>query len=463
MKIIKNIFTGKGYIESISIVSIEGEYLFNSKFSEKLGSTEIDYNIIGQKYFDIIENLKPETSSVYKAMEIGLPIYVENQRVKCIDRNESTLNSLSIPIKINGRIVGAIDLSVASEPNGSGEDSFTINLARGIKNNSLNKLKGSKNQAFYNLEDIITNDPKMNQLKEYLSVVAGCDLPVMIYGETGTGKELFAHSIHNLSERKDKPFVVQNCAAIPENLLESILFGTAKGAFTGAIDNKGLLEMADKGTLFLDEINSMTVNLQAKLLRIIQEGSFRKLGSMELIKVDLKIIASMNKKPQEALEEGLLRKDLFYRLSIMSINIPPLRERKNDIKLLFDFFINRNKENLKIKSVNISSDLYDKLEEYSWPGNLRELEHIAVYGLSKLGKNESLLKYSHIIGKLSNSSVAKAGNIKNNSLKIMMEEYEKDIINDALSQTEYNISQAAKILNVPRTTLFRKARGYDLI
>jgi arginine utilization regulatory protein len=171
----------------------------------------------------------------------------------------------------------------------------------------------------------------------------------------------------------------------------------------------------------------------------------------------------MNKKPQEALEEGLLRKDLFYRLSIMSINIPPLRERKNDIKLLFDFFINRNKENLKIKSVNVSSDLYDKLELYSWPGNLRELEHIAVYGLSKLGKNESLLKYSHIIGKLSNSSVAKAGNIKNNSLKIMMEEYEKDIINDALSQTEYNISQAAKILNVPRTTLFRKARGYDLI
>ena len=176
--------------------------------------------------------------------------------------------------------------------------------------------------ANFKLADIIAVDENMKRAKSYIPIVAGCDLPVLIYGETGTGKEVFAQAIHNVSARRNRPFIAQNCAAIPDTLLESLLFGTARGAFTDAIERKGLFELADGGTLFLDEINSMPLQLQAKLLRVLQDGTFRSLGSKEVKHVNVKIIAATNVSPLTAISEGHLREDIYYRLSMMSISIP---------------------------------------------------------------------------------------------------------------------------------------------
>ena len=334
---------------------------------------------------------------------------------------------------------------------------------KAFEKNNVDKLKEFDNYAKYTTEDIITNNKKMIELKNYIKIAASCDLPVLIYGETGTGKELFAHAIHNESKRKDKPFIAQNCAAIPENLLESILFGTSKGAFTGAIENMGLLELANGGTIFLDEINSMPLHLQSKMLRVLQDGTFRRIVSKELKKVDVKIITSINEDPLKAVSSGKLRKDIYYRLNVLNISIPPLRERKDDIPLLVNYNIAKYNKIFNKNVKYVSSHLYKKLERYDWPGNVRELENVIAYGLSAVDKSKEILEFSDIKQKYnelisSNDDI----DIKLEPLPKMVENFEKSIIEKALLQTDNNITKAAKILNVPRQTLQRKVKRYNL-
>ena len=307
---------------------------------------------------------------------------------------------------------------------------------------------------------------KMKNARDYIPVVAACDLPVMIYGETGTGKEVFAQSIHNASERRDKPFIAQNCAALPDTLLESILFGTSKGAFTGAMENKGLFELADGGTLFLDEINSMPLFLQSKLLRVLQDGSFRSLGGSETKRTNVKIIAATNVEPLEAIEKGQLRRDIYYRLSMMSIRIPPLRERKADIGHFVKFYVNKHNGTFHKQVQYVSKDLLKKLEEYDWPGNVRELEHVIVYGMSMVDETSALLQYKDIKGKLLLEKQADRKKTPESleevpklcsSLREAVAAYEEKLIWQALEAAHGNISEAARILDVPRQTLQRKA------
>ena len=306
----------------------------------------------------------------------------------------------------------------------------------------------------------------MKNARDYIPVGAACDLPVMIYGETGTGKEVFAQSIHNASERRDKPFIAQNCAALPDTLLESILFGTSKGAFTGAMENKGLFELADGGTLFLDEINSMPLFLQSKLLRVLQDGSFRSLGGSETKRTNVKIIAATNVEPLEAIEKGQLRRDIYYRLSMMSIRIPPLRERKADIGHFVKFYVNKHNGTFHKQVQYVSKDLLKKLEEYDWPGNVRELEHVIVYGMSMVDETSALLQYKDIKGKLLLEKQADRKKTPESleevpklcsSLREAVAAYEEKLIWQALEAAHGNISEAARILDVPRQTLQRKA------
>ena len=227
--------------------------------------------------------------------------------------------------------------------------------------------------ALYSFDDIVGKDPTLQAILDAARSAAESASPVMIWGESGTGKELFAQAIHSSSNRKHSPFVPVNCAAIPETLLESILFGTAKGAYTDAPDKPGLFEEANHGTLLLDELNSMPLGLQAKLLRVLQEKRVRRLGSQQEIPVDVRIISILNQHPLEAINQGILRRDLFYRLAVVSLAVPRLRERREDIILLVGHVLGRSPEKKKWK---LSAEVMDMFMKYHWPGNIRELEHV---------------------------------------------------------------------------------------
>lgn len=468
MEFLRQLFHGKGYIDGITIINLDGEILFSAKLNSKFSNRkerEAYQALVGQNFFDVFENLNAKNSSMIRAMEVGLPVYVENQLLQTKGQEGIHISSLSIPIKSGRAVVGAIDLSMEEMTDGEEEPESVELTSEQIPVGGAGKLKKHSGASF-TMEDIIEVDEKMKNARDYIPVVAACDLPVMIYGETGTGKEVFAQSIHNASERRDKPFIAQNCAALPDTLLESILFGTSKGAFTGAMENKGLFELADGGTLFLDEINSMPLFLQSKLLRVLQDGSFRSLGGSETKRTNVKIIAATNVEPLEAIEKGQLRRDIYYRLSMMSIRIPPLRERKADIGHFVKFYVNKHNGTFHKQVQYVSKDLLKKLEEYDWPGNVRELEHVIVYGMSMVDETSALLQYKDIKGKLLLEKQADRKKTPESleevpklcsSLREAVAAYEEKLIWQALEAAHGNISEAARILDVPRQTLQRKA------
>ena len=407
----------------------------------------------------------PQSSTLYRAMQFGRPVYEEKQYLKKRGKDGILITSISFPIKNGDRIVGAIDLSMQESEEEEDElPEGRIELSRdSFHRDRTQKLSASASAAFHT-EDIIAVDQKMRQAKDYISVVASCDLPVMLCGETGTGKDVFAQAIHNASVRRDGPFIAQNCAAIPDTLLESILFGTAKGAFTGAVETKGLLELADHGTLFLDELNSMPIYLQSKLLRVLQDGTFRSIGSTEVKRSDLKIIAALNQDPIHEIACGHLRQDIYYRLSIMSISIPPLRERKEDIQSFVETFIKRHNKTFQKQIRYVSHELIQRLQDYDWPGNVRELEHIIVYGMSVVSGQADTLTFADVEEKFAQLSrtFSSAEKILSMSLNQAVDGYERDLIHRALFQSKGNVSEAAKALCVPRQTLQRKIKQHGL-
>lgn len=465
MDFVNKLFNGKGYIEGITIINVEGEILFSAKFNNKLDSREENYEVVGKKFLDIYENLDENTSSVYVAMRKGVPVYIENQPLKSAGLEPIEITSLSIPIKSGRTVVGAIDLSVSSGEQRQ-EDGAEIMDEVLYSYNKVNSLEHGADKAIYKTDDIQTCDGKMLEMKDNIGKLAKTDLPVLIYGETGTGKELVAHSIHNASRRADKPFVAQNCASIPANLMESILFGTSKGAFTGAVDNLGLLEIANGGTLFLDEINSMPMELQPKILRVLQDGTFRRVGDKDVKKVNVRIISSTNEKPQELLEEGRFRKDLYYRLAVLILEIPPLRQRKRDIPLLTNFFVVKYNAMFGKNIHRVSNKLYEELTEYRWHGNVRELENAIAFGVSMAEDHEETLELRHLeprLHMLDKETEEDTGfPLESGPLTQVVSAFEKSVIHNALLKADGNITRAAAILDVPRQTLSRKVKEYGL-
>lgn len=469
MEFLNELFNGKGYIDGITIIDCSGEILFTAKFHNKLNSAAAgNYEVVGTNFFDIYENLSAQNSTTIRSMELGIPLYVENQELKSKGKKPIKITSLSIPIKSGSKIVGAIDLSTECIDEPDTFDGAMHIDSQLFEKNNLSKLSHDSGVAIFTFDSIIAEDPKMKSLKEHAKIAAACDLPTMIYGETGTGKELFAQAIHNESSRHNMPFIAQNCAAIPDNLLESILFGTSRGAFTGAVDNPGLLELASGGTLFLDEINSMPLHLQSKLLRVLQDGSYRSIGAKEVKHADVKVIAALNEEPLEAIRKGTLRMDIYYRLSVMSIIIPPLRERKGDIPLLVNYNIVKYNKVFGTNIEFVSSNLYGKLKNYDWPGNIRELEHIIIYGLSTVDRAKKVLEFEDIEHKFNELLHLKDPEPSHQSCEVIplreaLASFERERICKALEQAEHNITKAAKLLDLPRQTLQRKAQEYGLL
>lgn len=308
--------------------------------------------------------------------------------------------------------------------------------------------------ARFTFEDIIGNSSSLLKCKEIAVKASRTASPILIYGETGTGKELFVQAIHNSSTRSGKPFIAQNCAAIPSSLLEAILFGTIKGGFTGAEDRKGLFELADGGTLYLDELNSMPIELQGKILRVLQEGNIRRVGSTIVKSVNVRVIASLNELPEVLLENEKLRRDLYYRLNVVRINIPGLRERKEDIPVLIDFFINRFNKSFNGNVIGIDEDALEKLILWNWEGNIRELEHV-IEGVFNLK-----LQGSITLKDLKEVGLEKS--IKLVPLNEKLKELERGYILEALIISKFNVSRAAELLRIPRQTLQSKMKRLNI-
>jgi transcriptional regulator with PAS, ATPase and Fis domain len=318
------------------------------------------------------------------------------------------------------------------------------------------EIVGNENKALakYTFDDIVGDSKEIEQVKEIAKKASNSSSPILMYGETGTGKELFVQAIHNHSKRQHKEFIAQNCAAIPEGLLESLLFGSLKGGFTGAESRKGLFEIADGGTLYLDELNSMPLEFQGKLLRTLQEGIIRRVGDTTPKKVDVRIIASINEEPEELLLTGKLRKDLFYRLNVMRIDLPSLRHRKEDIPLLIQFFIKKFNSEFEAKVEGIDEKALEKLILSPWRGNVRQLEHVieAAFNLRQAG---------NILIEDLNIQALDISLKQNVSLVKRLEEAERTYIKEALIISGYNVSKAAKYLDIPRQTLQYKLKKFN--
>lgn len=452
------------YLEE-AIIVIDKYYKiidFNQPSTDITGFVAED--AIGKTIFEVFPNINKTSSTFYRVLNTGEPIVEHVQDYKNYIGKSVSILTTTIPIVENGKIQGAIeifkDLTHVKELS---EKILTLQTTLYSKS-GVNKFLPNGTQ--FKLTDIVGSSESMQKLRKKAYKVANSNSPVFVFGETGTGKELLIQGLHNISNRKNKPFIAQNCGALPENLLESILFGTVQGSFTGAKDKEGLFELADGGTLFLDELNSMNLNLQSKLLRVLQDGMIRRVGSVKTKQVDVRIIVATNEEPKVLLEDQKLREDLYYRLNVIYLEIPALRDKKEDISELVNYFIqvSNRKMNKNIKGVD--RQVMEYFKNYDWPGNIRELENtiesamnfadgdvlsledIQTQNTRKISK-EIIFPYSPTIS-------------KEKGLKASVEEYEKYIIKAALEEAGQNCAKAARNLKIPKQTLHGKIKRYEL-
>jgi Nif-specific regulatory protein len=311
----------------------------------------------------------------------------------------------------------------------------------------------------YDFSNMVGGGGTMRQVYEQIAQVAGTNTSVLIRGESGTGKELIAHAIHYNSPRAKKPFVKVSCAALPDTLIESELFGYEKGAFTGAQARKlGRFELAEGGTLFLDEIGDLNLTTQVKLLRVIQEREFERLGSTETIKIKVRLITATNKDLEKAIAEGTFREDLYYRLNVFTIFVPPLRERKPDVMALSDYFLEKYTKEHSKSIKRISTPAIDMLMSYHWPGNVRELENAMERAV--LICDGTVIHAHHLPPTL--QTAESSGTVVKVSLAEAIASYEKDLIQDALKTTRGNCSRAARLLSSTERVLNYKVKKYGI-
>jgi len=457
--IIISIYNELNYIDGITIINTEGTILFTVKFNPEIDS-KLEESIVGKKLFNVFSNINKSNSSLFECMEKESAVERKGQLVKNLYVEDTITDNISFPIKHVGRIVGAIELSKIIPMRNNSDAGYRGKLLS--DGSSSMKLKPKclnlGYRASYHLEDIICKNRKMLDLIEFAKYIAVSSASIFITGETGTGKELFAQGIHNASNRKDKPFIVQNCSAIPENLLESIFFGTSKGSYTGALDKKGLFEACDGGTLFLDELHCMPIHLQAKLLRVIESRSARRIGENEEQKFDVRIIVATNINKNDILTQGYIRHDLYYRLSVVNIDIPPLRERSEDIRVLSEFFVKKYNKVFEKNITSISSEMNAFMLTYDWPGNVRELENYIESSVLYASKDDEILG-ANGVNKIQNRDIIFS---KTKPLKTIVEDLELKLIEEALFIYKRNVKKAAEYLEIPRQTLQQKMIKYKL-
>ena len=462
--------SGKEYEEillALSQIVKDGVHIINSQgksiiYNEAMAALEKTprEEVIGKPFRKVFTYIPKEESTLTRALNKNISTINKRQTyLNNYGKEVTTINTTVPVINQEGKVVAAIEIAKDITDIENLSNKILDLHQKTIEPKVTKELKIKR----YKFSDLICINEEFKEIIETAKIAAQSSSSVFIYGETGTGKEILAQSIHFESDRKDKLFFAQNCAAIPETLLESMLFGTVKGGFTGALDRQGLFEQASGGTLLLDEINAMPFELQGKLLRVLQEDCIRRIGGSKDIPIDVRIIATVNEQPRELIEKGRLRKDLYYRLNIINLNIPPLRDRKDDISVLVNEFIEKHNEKLGKEVWMMSETALQLLMAHDFPGNVRELENIIISAVSLAGK-EHVLTEGHI--KINNL------NVRRNEKKIMCEikiedgldflldNIEKNLIKEAMLASNGNITKAAEMLCIKRQTLQHKLKKH---
>jgi Nif-specific regulatory protein len=420
-----------------------------------------------------------------KVVESGRPIVVPrvsrepaflNLAPRRPDHPKQELSFICVPIMLNRSAVGALGVDLRFKPERDYDSSVkffgvvssmiaqALNVQRQLEDERRRLLDENTHlrqelRERYDFSNIIGTSGPTRQMYEQVAQVAQTNTTVLIRGESGTGKELIAHAIHYNSLRAKKPFVKVSCAALPDTLIESELFGYEKGAFTGATARKkGRFEMAEGGTLFLDEIGDINLSTQVKLLRVLQEREFERLGATDSVKVNVRLIAATNKDMEKAIADGTFREDLYYRLNVFTIFVPPLRDRKADLLLLADHFLEKfSREHGKVIK-RISTPAIDMLMAYHWPGNVRELENALERAV--LVCDGAVIHGHHLPPSLQTAD--SSGTVTRVSLKDAVAGFERDLIQDALKTTRGNRAKAARLLDTTERILNYKVRGYGI-
>ncbi|MDT8860155.1 sigma 54-interacting transcriptional regulator [Alkalihalobacillus sp. MEB130] len=419
---------------------------------------------------------------------IGRPVQaiIENTRMHIVARtgqkeiehlhpiNGSVMIANRYPIFIEGQLVGALGTVIYSDPD-------NVRAQKNKITNLCNALNLYKNKALnegtckYTFDDLVGDSYEFQVAKALGEKVARNDSSVLVTGETGTGKELFAHAIHHSSMRSDFPFVAINCASIPELLFETELFGYEDGAFTGAKKGGklGLLKLANKGTIFLDEIGDMPLSVQSKLLRALQEKEIQPVAGQKSIPIDIRLIAATNRDLEKMVQEGTFRQDLFYRLNVISIEIPPLRKRKEDIEAISQYLLRKIERRFYKKGTMLSSEVVDKLQRHMWPGNIRELENVLERAINVLDGTVITLEHLPLyIKDQADHSIKQEPPINNAStngtvqtiqpLKETLAQAEKRALVHALTVTSGDKLAAAKLLGIGKTSFYDKCKLYGV-
>jgi len=442
-------------MQSIVVTDLDGKIIYvNDRYAEIL---QVDHDeVIGEDVRDVIPGTRMHIVARTGREEMGSLFKLKNGESIFVNR---------IPVIKNGQIIGVAafgslstldDMNTVATIKKIGLISQELNQYK----SELNKLRGAK----YSLDQIIGNSPNLIKMKGIIKKVAQTKSTVLITGETGTGKELVAHAIHQLSSRSHYSFVRLNCAAIPNDLIESELFGYEEGAFTGAKKGGkvGKFELANYGSLLLDEINQMPQYLQSKLLRVIQEKEVERVGSNKPFDIDVRLIFTTNQNLHDMVQQDNFREDLYYRINVMNIDIPPLRARIDDIPLLVDHFISKINKDLGLNITGIDDKVIKLFQDYPWPGNIREMENTIerAANLSLQGKL-TLDLFEHFLLRKE-----KAKEISQNENEVCLEtarfKAEKETIIRVISQTNANISMAAKLLRINRSVLYEKIKKYEI-
>lgn len=451
--------------EGIHVVDSDGKTIVYNDRAATIDGFEPD-EVLGKYILEIYPSLTEEVSTLMRALKTGEP--TEEWQQSFINKKGKKITSINrtIPVRLADNSIGALEISR--------EITQLEELVNKISHlRSQLNINQQKQQAVladgtkYTFQHIIGNDPDLLKAIDHAKKAALTSSSILLYGETGTGKELFAQSIHNASNRRNKPFIAQNCAALPKELLEGLLFGTEKGSFTGAISRAGLFEQAHGGTLLLDEINSLNIDLQAKLLRVLQDGRVRRIGGNREKEIDVRIIATSNIPPERALQEKQIREDLFYRLSVVLLQLPPVRDRlTDDLQDLISYYIQHYNQKFHKQITGVTDEVIQMFKDYYWPGNVRELQHI-IEGAFNLIETSAYIQIEHLPHYLRQRLNKQRSNIDfsqnlTQPLNVTLETLEQTMIIKALRISDGNISKAARMLKIKRQALQYKIKKYGL-
>lgn len=421
--------------------------LLNRSYREFLNVQDV----IGQAVTDIIENTR-----MHIVGKAGVAEIADIQRIK-----GQNMIAHRIPIMDEGKVIAVLGTVLFQDVQ---ELASLAAMVDQLKDELIYYKKELRRRlgATYHFDQIVGYSQKLQELKRFSQKVAKSDSTVLITGESGTGKELFAHAIHAESKRKMGPFIRVNCAAIPDTLLESELFGYEEGAFTGAVrrGKKGKFELANHGTILLDEIGDMPLPLQAKLLRVLQEKEVERVGAVRTTPIDVRVIASTNQDMLGSIKEGKFRADLYYRLNVVSLSIPPLRERLEDLPELVSNLLGQLAQSTGVTVRVIDDEVWSALKSYSWPGNVRELRNVLERALHVT--EDDVLKKEHIWLPAREETVTGASAVPIRSLKEMLEKTEREAILQALREAEGNKQEAAKLLKISKSSFYEKWEKHQL-